>query len=296
MINIHHLELFYYVARHGGIMEAVRNMPYGIQQPAISGQILQLEADLGVKLFNRRPFELTPSGVELYQFIQPFFGGVEQVGEKLRGGTAQTVRMAAPIMALRDHLPDVLAHVRRKFPRLKLTLRAAHQPQVEAWLERHEIDFAITLLESRTPPGMNAEALLDLPVVLVVPKDSKLKESSQFFDDLASGADCPPLVTLPPNEMVPRLVRELLAKRGLEWPPSIEVTSLELIEVYVAGGFGIGLALGIPGEKPNPRVRFLRVAEIEPVTLGAIWRGRLMPVTEELLRGLRTRAAALKQG
>ena len=25
MLNIHHLELFYYVARHGGIMEAVRD-------------------------------------------------------------------------------------------------------------------------------------------------------------------------------------------------------------------------------------------------------------------------------
>ena len=38
-MNIHHLELFYYVARHGGIVPAVRNMPYGIQQPAVSGQI-----------------------------------------------------------------------------------------------------------------------------------------------------------------------------------------------------------------------------------------------------------------
>ena len=33
-MNIHHLELFYYVAKFGGISEAVRNMPYGIQQPA----------------------------------------------------------------------------------------------------------------------------------------------------------------------------------------------------------------------------------------------------------------------
>src|SRR5207237_749330 len=42
-MNIHHLELFYYVARHGGIVPAVRNMPYGIQQPAVSGQIARLE-------------------------------------------------------------------------------------------------------------------------------------------------------------------------------------------------------------------------------------------------------------
>jgi DNA-binding transcriptional LysR family regulator len=50
-MNIHHLELFYYVARHKGISEAVRNIPYGIQQPAISGQILQLEDFLGTTLF-----------------------------------------------------------------------------------------------------------------------------------------------------------------------------------------------------------------------------------------------------
>ena len=37
-MNIHHLELFYFVVKHGGIAGAVRNIPYGIQQPAVSGQ------------------------------------------------------------------------------------------------------------------------------------------------------------------------------------------------------------------------------------------------------------------
>src|ERR1700677_3058512 len=60
-MNVHHLELFYYVAKHGGISEAVRKMPYGIQQSAISSQILQLEETLGLKLFQRRPFNLTPA-------------------------------------------------------------------------------------------------------------------------------------------------------------------------------------------------------------------------------------------
>ena len=47
MLNIHHLELFYYVARHGGISQAVRHMPYGIQQPTISSQMSLLEGGLG---------------------------------------------------------------------------------------------------------------------------------------------------------------------------------------------------------------------------------------------------------
>ena len=55
-MNIHHLELFYYVARHGGITEAVRNIPYGIQQPAVSGQVAQLEGYLGVGFLPIRQF------------------------------------------------------------------------------------------------------------------------------------------------------------------------------------------------------------------------------------------------
>ena len=58
-MNIHHLELFYYVAKHEGISGAVRNMPYGIQQPAVSAQVIQLENDLGITLFQRRPFEFS---------------------------------------------------------------------------------------------------------------------------------------------------------------------------------------------------------------------------------------------
>ena len=77
IVNIHHLELFYYVARHGGISRAARNMPYGIQQPAMSSQIIQLEETLGVTLFQRRPFQLLPAGVELYQFIRPFFDNLD---------------------------------------------------------------------------------------------------------------------------------------------------------------------------------------------------------------------------
>src|SRR6476660_6159493 len=85
-VNIHHLELFYYVARHGGITEAVRNIPYGIQQPAVSGQVAQLEEYLGVVLFQRRPFALTGAGEKLYKFIQPFFSNLDQIASELQGG------------------------------------------------------------------------------------------------------------------------------------------------------------------------------------------------------------------
>jgi hypothetical protein len=92
-MNIHHLELFYFVAKHGGIAAAVRNIPYGIQQPAVSGQIAKLEESLGTKLFQRRPFALSPAGLELFEFIKPFFDNIEVIGEKLRQNSSPQLRM-----------------------------------------------------------------------------------------------------------------------------------------------------------------------------------------------------------
>src|SRR5437660_5147299 len=106
-MNIHHLELFYYVARHGGIAEAVRNIPYGIQQPAVSGQVAQLEEYLGVTLFQRRPFSLTPAGEKLFKCIQPFFSNLDSVASELQGGKASQIGVGAATVVLRDHLPSL---------------------------------------------------------------------------------------------------------------------------------------------------------------------------------------------
>lgn len=87
-MNVHHLELFYYVARHGGISQAVRNMPYGIQQPAMSGQIIHLEEFLGVTLFQRRPFQLTAAGEDL-PVHRTVFSNINSTADRLRGGVSQ---------------------------------------------------------------------------------------------------------------------------------------------------------------------------------------------------------------
>lgn len=287
-MNVHHLELFYYVARFGGIMEAVRNMPYGIQQPAVSGQLLQLESHLGVKLFRRRPFELLPAGTELYEFIHPFFGGLGGMEKRLRSASRETLRVAAPVVALRDHLPRVLQEVRKHFPHLQLTLRAGQQPQVEAWLERQELDFAITLLEGQGAKGLQHLPLLELPLVLLVPKTSRFRNASEIFDALATESLEDPLISITATELAPRRFREFLESRSLEWPSRVEVTDLELVEVYVQNGFGIGLGLAIPGSSTAKDLRMLPITDIPPLRLGAVWQGALTAVMSALIETLRS--------
>src|SRR5215510_4657647 len=198
-MNKHHLELFYYVARHGGIMEAVRNIPYGIQQPAISGQVIQLEEQLGVTLFHRRPFALTPAGEELYQFIKPFFENLQPMADKIRGGISQHIRIGASEIVLRDHLPALLQRMRKQFPKLKVTLRDGYQPQLESWLQKQELDLAITLLDGKLPGGINALPLMSLPLALLVPKNSRLKSANELWNlDRIDES----LVSLPTNESI----------------------------------------------------------------------------------------------
>ena len=58
------------------LVVACGQIPYGVQQPAVSAQVARLEADLAVRLFEiRRPSRLTPVGKTLYDFIAPFFAG-----------------------------------------------------------------------------------------------------------------------------------------------------------------------------------------------------------------------------
>ncbi len=289
-MNIHHLELFYYVARHGGISQAVRNIPYGIQQPAVSGQIAQLEEFLGGTLFQRRPFSLTPAGEKLYRFIEPFFSGIDALADELQGGDTHQIRIGSSDVVLRDHLPELLQSVRKKFPGLKVTLREGYQPQLEELLHQQEIDLAVTLTEKRPPGGLHSTVLLELPLVLVVPAQSGLASAADLWRRESISE---PLICLPATEAISKNFQKGINRLGIDWFPAIEVTSTDVIEAYVANGFGIGLTVSIPKTKMSPKVRTLPLPGFSPVVLGALWRGRPSPPIAKLLEELQARARRL---
>lgn len=275
MINIHHLELFYYVARFGGISAAVRQMPYGIQQPAVSGQILQLEENLGVTLFERQPFRLTPQGEELLAFIRPFFDQVEEVGERLRKNFAPQLRIGAAEPVLRLHLPAVIEKVKETHPGFRLGLRSGFQGELESWLEKGEIDLAVVPLKRKTPPHTRALRLVRLPLVLLAHRTAKLKSADQLWTRKKLDE---PLIGLPPGEPISEAFQAGLQKRRLVWPFSVEASSLELITQYVANGSGFGVSIQMPEIIRHRDVRVLPLDGFEPLELGVLWRGEPSPL------------------
>ena len=286
-MNVHHLELFYFVAKHGGIMPAVRNIPYGIQQPAVSAQVLQLEEFLGVTLFQRRPFALTLAGEKLFRFSQPFFENLDKVAGEIQGGQARHFRIGASTIVLREHLPQLLNGVRKQFPGLKISLREGFPVQLESLLSRDEVDLVITMIDRVAPPGFESLVLLELPMVLLVEKNSKIKSAAELWrrDRIEDG-----LICLPAQETLAKNFQARLAALGVEWFPTMEASSADLIETYVANGLGIGVSVSVPG-KPLPKnVRALALPDFPGAVVGALWRGKKSPLLAAFLDMAKVRA------
>jgi DNA-binding transcriptional LysR family regulator len=279
-MNVHHLELFYYVARHGGISSAVRQMPYGIQQPAVSAQILRLERDLEVKLFERQPFRLTAAGQELLTFVEPFFSNLEDVARRLRNGALPQLRLVASEVILRTHFPAVLDRLRSSVPRVRLALRSGFDVELAAWLRDGEADLAITPLHGRPPTGTQSMSLLRLPLVLLVPKKWKTRSADEI---LAQRRPEQPLISMPARESVTVIFQRGLRKRGIDWPVSIEASSLHVVTDYVAQGLGAGATVMLRELVENPKVRALPLPNFETMEVAALWRGEVSPVLRAIL-------------
>ncbi len=294
-MNVHYLELFYYVAKHEGITPAVRKMPYGIQQPAVSAQLLKLEDELNVKLFQRRPFALTEPGQRLYQFIEPFFSKLPQIATQLRGEEDQHLRLGASQTVLAHYLPVLLKSLRKQHPHIRLTLKQVGPSEAEKLLLDEQIDVAVSLLHGRPAAGLRSIELMSLPLTLLAHRDAK----RTHFDTLAKHANSSgipfPLVSLPPEERITQVFQKQLSRLRLQWEPEIVVNQLELVQSYVAEGFGYGVYADVPGLRLRKSVRCIPLPGFPELTIGCLHRAYVNPVAQQFLKSAQELAAKLRQ-
>jgi LysR family transcriptional regulator, transcriptional activator of nhaA len=107
-LNYHHLLYFWTVAREGTVARACARLH--LAQPTISGQLRQLERDLGVKLFERagRHLVLTPTGQEVYRRADEIFGLGRDLLDVLRGRLAG--RPTRLLVGVAEDVPELIAY------------------------------------------------------------------------------------------------------------------------------------------------------------------------------------------
>ena len=78
-----------------------------------------------------------------------------------------------------------------------------------------------------------------------------------------------------------------MKRRGLVWPQTVEVASIELIARYVANGEGCGVNVAIPTVMKERGVRVLPLEGFSPMTMGVLWRGEPSPHVQSVIDEVR---------
>jgi DNA-binding transcriptional LysR family regulator len=156
-------------------------------------------------------------------------------------------------------------------------------------LQKEELDLAVTLIEKKSAPGIHTAALLELPLTLLVERSSDLTGPEQLWkrDPIQD-----PLICLPEAETICKHFQQGLSRLGVDWFPGIEVSSIDLIETYVANGLGIGLSVLVPRPVLPQNVRTLPLpkSDFAPVVVGALWRGKTSSLLQAFLDELQRTA------
>ena len=189
-------------------------------------------------------------------------------------------------------MPDFFRSVRKRYPNLKIALREGYQADLEGMLQREELDLVVSVLEKQVAPGIRSVPLVELPLVLLVEESSGISSATELWkrDKIQE-----PLICLPATEAISKNFQQGLARLEVDWFPSIEVSSVDLIETYVANGFGIGVSVQVPKVGPAPRVRRLKLPDFAPIIVGALWRGKTSAHLQAFLDELQLRAKRLSE-
>jgi DNA-binding transcriptional LysR family regulator len=146
-MDIKLLETFLWINRLGGFGAAANHL--NTTQPAISRRIGRLEDSLGVKLFkgHTRNMNLTRSGfsliehatkaVDLLAEIQCEIGQQDRTTGLLRLGAVDTIALTC--------LPDLVAKIRKTYPRMRLELLVDLTVNLKTLLKSGKLDLAIIL-------------------------------------------------------------------------------------------------------------------------------------------------------
>jgi len=168
-MNLKTLRYFIAVADSGSLTAAAAAIP--IAQPALTRQMRDLEAEMGVQLLQRLPrgVRLTPAGVTLYESAQRILAEAARLGRRLahsqQNNRAPVVLGASPTLA-RLLLPRLFENCMDAMADLELRAREAFTPALLDWLERGMIDMAVL---TNPEPGRNLSflPLLGEPFALV---------------------------------------------------------------------------------------------------------------------------------
>ena len=213
-------------------------------QPGISKAILELEEELGVDIFARhgkRIRRVTEPGLLVLKSIEVIMrevANLKRIGDEFSKQDAGTLSIATTHSQARYFLPEPVAQLRKRFPKVQVVLHQGTPADVARMLADDVAEIGVA-----TESLAEVEGLVSLPCyqwqhVLVVPARHPLAAVERpTLEQLAAE----PLVTYHPTFSGRSRIDAAFQRARLEPHVALEAIDADVIKTYVRLGMGVGL-------------------------------------------------------
>ena len=260
-----------------------------ITQPTLSGQVKELEARYGTKLFVRhgRRIELTDIGRSAFNITRLLFRHEEEVEQLLQSARALTsgqLRVGAdsPYIAT-----PMLAQFQRLYPGIQISIQYGNSQQLMSWLQSRRCDVAF--LPNIPPEDRHLYAIPLEPdrLVVFVNRDHPWAERRAVsIDDLVTQR----IILREKGSRTRAIFEDAVADAGHVLDDVMEIGGREGVREAVAAGFGIGV-VAEQELVADSRLRALPVSDAELIHaeyVACLEETRALRVTDAFLEMVRS--------
>src|SRR5262245_50016903 len=186
-MDLHHLRTFVAIADSGGVARAAAKV--NLSQPAASRQMQALEAELGVRLFDRvgRRVQLTSEAEDLLHRARRLLADACSLRERplaVKSGRGGQIKIGATPPMIETVLASFLAQYRRRHPGIDINVVEDGGAGLIARLQRGEVHLAYIPVDDDRFSG---RLLYPIHVMAAIPQRHPLARASSL--DLAKLAD-----------------------------------------------------------------------------------------------------------
>lgn len=213
-------------------------------QPGISKAILELEGELGIDIFARhgkRLKRITEPGQEVLKAVEIILrevGNLKRIGEEFSQQDAGRLSIATTHTQARYVLPGPVAALRKRHPRVAISLHQGTPEQVAQMLIDESADVGLA-----TESLSDFDALVTLPCydwqhVVVLPSGHPLAAQERLTLELLAQE---PLISYQASFTGRRRIDQAFAAKGLKPTVVLDAIDSDVIKTYVRLGLGIGI-------------------------------------------------------
>jgi LysR family transcriptional regulator, cys regulon transcriptional activator len=217
-------------------------------QPGISKAILELEDELGVDIFARhgkRLRRITEPGAEVIKAIEIIMrevGNLKRIGEEFSMQDAGTLSIATTHSQARYFLPEPVAQLRKRFPKVNISLHQGSPAQVAQMVLDEVADIGIATESISEIDGLVSLPCYEWQHAVVMPAGHPLMQIERIsLEDLS----LEPLVSYHPSFSGRTRVDQAFAARRLRPNIVLEAIDADVIKTYVRLGLGVGIVAEI---------------------------------------------------